>query len=111
MTIRFETRFVPAFTDIDATELASEGLSTAWQLAVGISAGVALIVLAFAVGILAQRRGNALDEARKAELRAAAETSGAVSFTDLDLSDDSDFDLGVPTPPAAAPANVVPEYL
>lgn len=108
------TKFVPTFTDIDAAEMADE-VSTAWQLVVGLSSGVALIVLALLVGAGAQRRGAARDETRKADLRAVAEASGAVSFTDLDLSDDSDFDSdfqqGVPEAPAIDSPDEIPEYL
>ncbi len=114
MTFRSES-FITAFADADAIETTASGLSTTWELIVGLSAGVGLIILALVVGVMAQRRGNALDEARKAELRSAAEASGAVSFTDLDLSDDSDFDLGLPDQPPASPPAVaaaeVPEYL
>lgn len=115
MSVLNAMKFVPAFTDIDAAEITDSDISTAWQLVVGLSAGVALIMLALLVGAGAQRRGSARDEARKVELRAAAEASGAVSFTDLDLSDDSDFDgdpdRGVSKAPNAEVPAEVPEYL
>ncbi len=103
--------FVPAFTDVDAVDVAATGLSTGWQVIVGASAGVALVVLALVLGAWFQRRSSLRDDERKARLRSEAEVTGAVTFTELDLSDGGDFDLGVPTPPAAIPPVDIPEYL
>ena len=108
--------FVLSYTDIDAAEIAGGDASTAWQLIIGIAAGVALIALALAAGAVVQRRGAVRDQSRKAELRAVAEATGAVSFTELDISDDADFDL--PTNPRveSVPTDIsivedIPEYL
>ena len=111
MNVPLPSTFVTAQTTIDPPVLSDSGLSTGWQFVIGVAAGIVLIVLALIVGSLVQRRGAIRDETRKAELRAAAEASGSVSFTDLDLSDDADFDLGDPLPEQAEPSPEVPELL
>ncbi len=87
-------------SEVDLT-VESSGLSTGWQLVIGSAAGIALVILAFAIGGWVQRRATVRDEARRAELRADAAANGApakVTFTEIDLTDTDDFDIPEPAP-------------